>query len=62
VRNDERQRVFVFRADTNEVNVQPINLGDELRQGVHFCFDLAPVVICGPITRESLHRRELHAL
>jgi hypothetical protein len=29
--DDERQRVFVLRANVNEVNVQPIDLGDELR-------------------------------
>ena len=62
VRDDQRQRIFVFRTDVNEVNVQPIDLGDELRQGVQFCLDLAPVVLCRPIARERLHRRELHAL
>ena len=40
VRDDERQRIFVFRTDVNEMNVQPIDLGDELRQGVQSCLDL----------------------
>jgi hypothetical protein len=31
VQDDERQRVFVFRTDVNEVNVEPVDLGDELR-------------------------------
>ncbi len=49
VRDDERQRILMFRPDMNEVNVQPVDLGDELRQGVHFCFDPAPVVVCRPV-------------
>ena len=62
VRDDERQRIFMFRANVNEVNVQPIDLGDELRQGVQFRLALAPVVFRRPIARELLNRRELHAL
>jgi hypothetical protein len=33
-RDDERKRIFMFRTNVNEVNVQPIDLGDELRKGV----------------------------
>src|ERR1700681_753511 len=44
------------------MNVEPIDLGDELRQGVHFCFDLAPVILRRPIARERLDRRELYSL
>src|SRR5260221_10695067 len=44
------------------MNVQPVDLGDELRQGVHFCLDLTPVVIRRPIPRERLDRRELYSL
>ena len=62
MRDDERQRVFMFRANVNEVNVQSIDLGDELRQGVQSRLDLAPVVFRPPIARECLNRRELHAL
>src|SRR5438132_4875968 len=62
VRDDERQRILMFRANVNEMNVEPIDLGDEMRQGVQFRLDLAPVVICPPIAREFLHRRKLHAL
>ena len=29
--DDERQRVFVLRTDVDEVDVQPVDLGDELR-------------------------------
>ncbi len=52
----------MFRTDVNEMNVEPINRGDELRQGVQPRFHLAPVVIGRPIVRELLHRRELDAL
>ena len=30
----ERQRIFMFGTNVNEMNVQPIDLGHELRQGV----------------------------
>ena len=30
----QRQRVLVLRADVDEVDVQPVDLGDEVRQGV----------------------------
>ena len=33
VRDDERQRIFVFRTNVNEMNVQPIDLGDEVAAG-----------------------------
>ena len=62
VRDDERQRIVMFRTNVNEMNVQPVDLGDELRQSVHLCFDLAPVIVCRPIARECLDGRELHAL
>ena len=62
VRDDERQRILMLRTNVNEVNVQPIDLGDELRQRVQLRLDLAPVVFGRPIAREFLNRRELHAL
>ena len=34
VRDDERQRIFMFRTNVNEMNVQPIDLGHEIRQEV----------------------------
>ena len=62
VRHDQRQRIFVFRADVDEVNVQSIDLGQELRQGVQFRLDLAPVIFCRPVARQRLRRRELYSL
>ena len=52
----------MFRADVNEVNVQPVDLGDELRQGVEPRLDLPPVVIGLPIAHEFLEHRQRHAL
>ena len=40
VRDDERQRIRMFRTNVNEVNVQPVDLGDELRQGFSFASHL----------------------
>ena len=62
MRDDERQRVLVLRAHVDEVDVQPVDLGDELRQGVEPRLALAPVVVRRPVARERLRRRELHAL
>ena len=62
VRNNERQSIFMFRTNVNEMNVQPINIRDELWQGLQFRFDLAPIVICNPIARERLNEGELYAL
>ena len=44
------------------MNLHPVDVRRELRQGVQRRFDLAPVVIFLPMTREFAHRRELHAL
>ena len=52
----------MLRTNMNEMDVQPIDLGDELRQGVQSRLALAPVVFRAPIARERLGRRELHAL
>ena len=62
VRDDHRQRIRMLRTHVNEVNVDPIDLGDELRQSVELRLALAPVVLGPPVAREFLNRRELHAL
>jgi hypothetical protein len=46
----------------DKVDVDPVDLGDELRQRVQSRLALAPVVIRRPVARELLHRRQLHAL
>ena len=62
VRDDQRQRVLVLGADVDEMNVEPVDLGHEVRQGVQLRLALAPVVVCPPVARELLHHRERHAL
>src|SRR5580700_11042611 len=62
MRDDERQRILMLRADVNELNVEPVDLGDEVRIGIQLRFDLAPVVFGLPVADELLNRREPHAL
>jgi hypothetical protein len=52
----------MFRTNVDEMHVEPIDLGDELRQGIQFGLALAPIVIRRPITREFLKGSELYAL
>src|SRR5271157_3404613 len=44
------------------MNVEPVDLGDEIRHGVDLCLALAPIVRVHPILRELLHGCELDAL
>ena len=46
----------------DEMNVEAIDLRKEIRHRVNLGFAFAPVVIRGPVMRELLHGRELHAL
>jgi hypothetical protein len=62
VGDDHRQRVLVLRADVDEVDVQPVDLGDEVRQGSQFRLAPAPVVFGRPVAGEFLHDRQLRAL
>ena len=62
VSDDERHGIFMSRPDVNEVDIQPVDLGDELGMRVQFGFDLAPVVIGRPIARDRLNEGELHAV
>src|SRR2546426_11301955 len=52
----------MFRTHVDEMNVESIDLGDELRKGVQSGLALAPVVFRSPVAREPLDRRELYAL
>jgi hypothetical protein len=62
VADDHRQGVFVLRADVDEVNVEPVDLGDEVRHGVDLGFALSPVVLVRPVQRELPDRGEFDAL
>ena len=46
----------------NEMDVQPVDLGDELRQRIEPRLDLPPVVVRLPIAHELLQGRQRHAL
>src|SRR5437870_8809561 len=52
----------MLRTNVNEMNVESIDLGDEVWYGLQYRLALAPVIVCTPIAREFLHRRELHTL
>ena len=62
VGHDQRQRVLVRRLHVDEMDLDPVDLGRELRQRVELRFGLAPVVLGRPVTSELLHRRQLDAL
>ena len=62
MRHDQRQRVLVPRPDVDEVDLDPVDLGRELRQRVQPRLARAPVVLGRPVAGELLHRRQLHAL
>src|SRR5262245_27738551 len=46
----------------DEVDVEPVDLGRELRQSVQLLLDPAPVVLVRPVARHLLQQRKLHAL
>ena len=50
------------RADVDEVDVEPVDLRHELREGVQLCLTLPPVVVGAPVADELLELRQLHAL
>jgi hypothetical protein len=45
VRDDQRQSILVLGTDMDEVDVQPVDLGEELRVGLQLRLGLAPVVL-----------------
>ena len=62
VGHDQRQRVLVLRAHVDEVDLDPVDLGLELRQRVQLRLACAPVVLRLPEAGERLGRRQLDAL
>jgi hypothetical protein len=62
MRDDHRQGVLVPGTHVNEVDVDAVDLGDELRQSVQPRLHLAPVIVGLPVANELLDGRELHAL
>jgi hypothetical protein len=62
VGHDQRQGIFVRRLDVDEVDVDAIDLGDELRQRVQPRLDPSEVVLVQPVLRERLQRLQLNSL
>src|SRR5215207_10217865 len=62
VRDDERERVLTLGANVNEVDVDAVDLGDEVREGSEALLEAAPVVVGRPVVGQSLDRVELHTL
>jgi hypothetical protein len=60
--DDERQRVSVLGTNVDEVNAEPVDLGDELGERVQRRLAPTPVVLGRPIASEFLNHRERHAL
>src|SRR5215471_15808275 len=56
------QGILMRRTNVNEMNIEPIDLRDELRQSVQPGLTVAPVVLFCPVPREGLNRGELYAL
>src|ERR1700728_3068543 len=52
----------MLRAHVNEMDVEPVNLGDEVRHGVDLRLALPPIMLTCPVLRELLHGCELDAL
>jgi hypothetical protein len=62
VRDKQRQRVLVPRLHVDEVDVEPVEPGLELRQGVQSRLEPAHVVVGDPIARELPQHGQLHPL
>ena len=62
VRDEHGQGILVLRAHVDEVDVETIDLGDEVRHRIEARLDFAPVIFGGPVAREFLRGRERHAL
>ncbi|MNT77152.1 hypothetical protein D3C72_2162330 [compost metagenome] len=50
------------RSHMQEVDVEPVDPGDELGVGVQLLLCLEPVVVVAPIAHQFLDLRQLHAL
>ena len=62
VRHDSRQRVWMARSNVNEMDVEAIDFGHELRQRIEPRFDVSPVVIAAPVAGELLKLPKLNTL
>ena len=60
--DDQRQRIFMFRADMNKMNIQAIDFGDEVRHSIQPRFTLAPIIFTLPVVQNLLNSLERYAL
>jgi hypothetical protein len=60
--DEQRQGTLVGGADVEEVDVQPVDLGHELGDGVESGLESAQVVAVGPVACQRLDGGQLHAL
>jgi hypothetical protein len=60
--NDDGQGIRMTRADVDEVNVEPVDPRDELRERIELRLRLPPVVVRAPVADELLQLGELRAL
>src|SRR3546814_7742145 len=51
VGDDDRQGILMLRTSVDEVNVELVDLGDEVREGVQLRLDLAPGILDRKRTR-----------
>src|SRR5689334_12441156 len=62
VRHDQWQRVLVLRLHVDEMDVDSVDRGEELRERVQSRLAAPPVVVIRPVARELFDRGELNAL
>ena len=52
----------MLRLDLDEVDIEPVDVGDEVRIGEQLRFGAAPIVVVGPVIRELLRGRQADPL
>src|SRR5882724_7080418 len=62
VRHDQRQCIFMPGADMDEVDIQPVDFGDEVRYRVEPRLNFAPVIVTLPVAQNLLDGLERYAL
>ena len=62
MRDDQRQRVLARRALVEEMDIEPVDLGDKLADGIETRFAAPPVIFDPPIGDQFPERRQPRAL
>lgn len=53
---------WVTRPDVDELDIDPINRGNEFRQGIQLLLGLTPIILASPVANQFLDTLELDAL